>query len=94
MRACGITAAGNRRCRATQATHPEFNGLAEFRAVGGATADMCFGTELEPIPHKRPKHYARRLQWVGGVPLERGWHPTVPHTITHVAARRPDLHAR
>lgn len=74
--------------RAITILHPEFNGLAEFRK---SIADTVFGTCLEPIPDKRPKNYARHLQWEGGTPLECGWRPTLSHTIGPVL-RKPDIH--
>ncbi len=77
--------------RAITILHPEFNGRAEFRK---SRADVLFGTEVEPIPEKRPKNYARRLQWADGAPLENGWRPTQPHVVNHVANRRPDIHPR
>src|SRR5258708_22111931 len=77
--------------RAITILHPEFNGRAEFRT---AKADWIFGTEIEPMPEKRPKHYARRLQSADGTPLERGWRPTRPHVVNHAANRRPDVHTR
>jgi hypothetical protein len=77
--------------RAILILHPEFNGRAELRT---ATADRVFGTELEPLPTKRQKGYARRLRWVGGTPLERGWCPTLPHVVTLAPATRADIHPR
>jgi hypothetical protein len=77
--------------RAITILHPEFNGRCEFRK---AEADKIFGTEIEPTPKKRPKNYARRLQWADGTPLEHGWRPTQPHVVKHAANRRPDVHPR
>jgi hypothetical protein len=79
--------------RAITILHPEFNGRAEFR---GSTPDKVFGTELEPIPKKRPKGYARRLRWADGKPLEMGWRPTRPHFVGVGVAvsKRPDVHPR
>src|SRR5262249_5024890 len=75
--------------RAITILHPEFNGRAEFRK---SKADAIFGTEIEPVPDERPKHYARRLQWAGGIAIEDGWRPSVPHVIRHAGNRRPDIH--
>jgi hypothetical protein len=77
--------------RAITILHPAFNGRAEFRKT---TADAVFGTDVEPIPEKRPKNYARRLQWADGTPIEDGWRPSNPHVIRHDANRRPDVHPR
>lgn len=78
--------------RAITILHPEFNGRAEFR---GSTPDKVFGTELEPLPKKRPKGYARRLRWADGKPLEQGWRPTRPHVVGVVdVSKRPDIHPR
>jgi hypothetical protein len=52
--------------RAIVITHPEYNGMQEFRK---AKADRVFGVQLEPVPKKRPKNYARRLQWADGTAL-------------------------
>jgi hypothetical protein len=76
--------------RAITILHPEFNGRAEFRK---STADMVFGTRLEPMPEKRPKHYARRLQWADGTAIEHGWRPARPHTANRAANRKRDIHA-
>jgi len=79
--------------RAITILHPEFNGFAEFRARDGQTiVDKCFGTRLEPIPKKRPKDYARKLQWEDGQAIGDGWRPSVPHTPGHKIKRRPDVH--
>lgn len=75
--------------RAITILHPEFNGRAEFRE---STADTVFGTELEPVPDKRPKNYARRLQWADGTAIENGWRPQNPHVVNHAAHRKPDIH--
>jgi hypothetical protein len=75
--------------RAITILHPEFNGRAEFRK---SKADSIFGTRVEPIPEKRPKNYARRLQWADGVAIEDGWRPSIPHVVNHAVNRRPDLH--
>lgn len=75
--------------RAITILHPEFNGRAEFRT---STADRVFGTEVEPVPEKRPKNYARRLQWIGGVHIGEGWRPLTPHLGTRPANRRADIH--
>ena len=77
--------------RAITILHPEFNGRAEFRK---SKADEIFGTRIEPVPEKRPKHYARRLQWADGTRLEDGWRPTIPHVVNHRANRKPDIHGR
>jgi hypothetical protein len=77
--------------RAITILHPEFNGHCEFRT---AEADDIFETEIESMPKKRPKNYARRLQWADGTPLELGWRPTQPHVVNHAANRRPDVHPR
>ncbi|MGC2476643.1 MAG: hypothetical protein WA485_20075 [Candidatus Sulfotelmatobacter sp.] len=76
--------------RAITILHPEFNGRAEFRK---SKADSIFGTRIEPAPEKRPKNYARRLQWENGASIERGWRPTVPHTV-HAVLRKADIHGR
>jgi hypothetical protein len=75
--------------RAITILHPEFNGRAEFRK---AKADEIFGTRIEPLPGKRPKNYARRLQWADGTRLEDGWQPSVPHEPKEVSSR-PSIHA-
>lgn len=75
--------------RAITILHPEFNGRAEFRK---SKADAIFGTQLEPIPKKRPRNYARKLQWADGTAIENGWRPTIPHIIQHEAILRPDIH--
>ena len=75
--------------RAITILHPEFNGRAEFRK---SKADSIFGTEIEPSPKKRPKNYATRLQWAGGIPLENDWRPTVPHLPERTISRKPDIH--
>lgn len=77
--------------RAITILHPEFNGRAEFRK---SKADEIFGTRIEPVPDKRPKNYARRLQWADGAAIENGWRPTIPHVINHAANRKPDIHAK
>jgi hypothetical protein len=77
--------------RAITILHPEFNGRAEFRK---SRADVVFGTEVEPIPDKRPKNYARRLQWADGTAIESGWRPSKPHVIEHAANRKADIHER
>ena len=77
--------------RAITILHPEFNGRAEFRK---SRADVVFGTEVEPIPDKRPKNYARRLQWADGKAIENGWRPTKPHVIDRATNRKPDIHER
>jgi hypothetical protein len=75
--------------RAIMILHPEFNGHCEFRK---AEADEIFGTAIERLPQKRPKNYARRLQWADGTSLENGWRPTNPHEPRYIANRRPDVH--
>jgi hypothetical protein len=77
--------------RAITILHPAFNGRCEFRK---SRADSIFGTQIEPVPEKRPKNYARRLQWADGAAIERGWRPQHPHTINHAANRKPDIHER
>lgn len=77
--------------RAITILHPEFNGLVEFRT---SYVDEIFGLQIETVPEKRPKHYARRLQCADGTPLEMCWRPTIPHVIKHAASRRPDVHPR
>jgi hypothetical protein len=52
--------------RAIVILHPQYNGMQEFRR---AKADDAFGTMIEPAPKKRPKNYARRLQWADGTSL-------------------------
>jgi len=69
--------------------HPEFNGRAEFRK---SKANTIFGTQLEPIPKKRPKNYARKLQWADGTAIENGWRPAIPHVVQHEAILKPDIH--
>jgi len=76
--------------RAITILHPEFNGRAEFRK---AEADEIFGTKIEPVPEKRPKNYARRLQWLDGSSLENGWKPTSPHVVGPVS-RKADVHKK
>lgn len=75
--------------RAIAILRPELNGRAEMRT---SKADEIFDVELEPVPDKRPKHYARRLRWADGTPLERGWRPTLPHVVSDGLHRRPDIH--
>jgi hypothetical protein len=75
--------------RAITILHPEVNGKAEFRP---SIADGVFGTEIEPVLKKRPKNYARRLQWADGTKFEKGWRPVHPHVINHAAHRKPDIH--
>jgi hypothetical protein len=77
--------------RAITILYPEFNGLAEFRK---SKADELFGTRIEPMPDKRPKKYARRLQWADGTAIEMGWRPSTPHVVNHSANRKPDIHER
>jgi len=76
--------------RAITILHPQFNGCVEFRE---AKADEVFGLRIEAIPEKRPKNYARRLQWADGTALENGWRPTVPHVVGPVATK-PDIHGK
>jgi hypothetical protein len=76
--------------RAITILHPEFNGSVEFRE---AKADEVFGLRIEPVPEKRPKNYARRLQWADGTSLEKGWRPTVPHVVGPVATKQ-DIHEK
>jgi hypothetical protein len=76
--------------RAIAILHPEFNGRAELRK---SKADGIFGTEIEPVPDKRPKNYARRLQWADGTAIENGWRPSVPHVVNQSGNRRPDIHS-
>lgn len=76
--------------RAIMILHPEFNGRAEFRK---SEVDKIFGIRLEPAPKKRPKNYARRLQWADGTALEDGWRPANPHFVNHAANLKPDIHA-
>jgi hypothetical protein len=75
--------------RAITILYPEFNGLAEFRK---SIADEVFGTRIEPLPDGRPRGYARRLEWLDGTAIERGWQPTIPHVAEPPANRRPDIH--
>ena len=77
--------------RAITILHPEFNGRAEFRK---AEADAVFGTEIEPALKKRPKNYARRLQWKGGTALTAGWRPTIPHLVKDPGNRKADIHVK
>jgi hypothetical protein len=77
--------------RAIVILHPEFNGRCEFRK---SEADDIFGTRVEPILKKRPKNYARRLQWADGAALENGWRPLRPHAVNHAPSRKADIHAR
>jgi len=60
----------------------------DHRELRRCLADDIFGTRIEPAPKKRPKHYARRLQWADGTPLESGWRPGTPHAPTRLAKRR------
>jgi len=76
--------------RAITILHPEFNGRAEFRQ---SKADAILGLRIEPVPDKRPRNYARRLQWADGTALESGWRPTLPHAI-HAVLRKPDIHLK
>jgi hypothetical protein len=75
--------------RAIIILHPEFSGRAEFRK---AKADSILGTQIEPTPEKRPKNYARRLQWADGTAIEDGWRPSHPHVPNHAANRKPHIH--
>jgi hypothetical protein len=75
--------------RAITVLHPEFNGRAEFRT---SKADAIFGLRIEPVPEKRPKNYARRLQWADGTAIENGWRPSTPHVVNHPANRKTDIH--
>ena len=77
--------------RAITILHPEFNGRAEFRK---SKADSILGTQIEPAPEKRPKNYARRLQWADGTAIEDGWRPTTPHASLHAGNRKPDIHKK
>ena len=77
--------------RAITILHPEFNGRSKFRK---SVADGAFGTRVAPVTVKRPKGYARRLQWADGAAIETGWRPTMPHVVTPPANRKPDIHAR
>ncbi len=77
--------------RAITILHPEFNGRSEFRI---SRADSVFGTAVEPVPEKRPKNYARRLQWADGTALESGWRPTIAHVPAYAELRKPDIHSR
>jgi hypothetical protein len=78
--------------RAITVLHPvEFNGRAAFRK---SKADAIFGTRIEPAPDKRPKNYARRLQWADGTTIENGWRPKNPHVINHAANRKADIHPK
>jgi|SRR5271157_5595868 len=77
--------------RAIVILYPQFNGRAEFRK---SIADECFGTRLEPVSNKRPKNYARRLEWADGTAIEGGWRPSTPHVINHAANRKPDIHGK
>ncbi len=74
--------------RAVTILHPEFNGRAEFRK---SKADAAFRTQIEVVPYKRPKNYARRLQWADGTSLEHGWRPSTPHEPKPVSSR-PSIH--
>jgi hypothetical protein len=76
--------------RAITILHHEFNGRAEFRQ---SKADLIFGTRVEPVPEKRPKNYARRLQWADGTPIESGWRLSNPHVPNQAANRKPDIHS-
>jgi hypothetical protein len=75
--------------RAITVLHPEFNGRAEFRVC---RADKILGLRIEPVPDKRPKNYARRLQWADGTTIENGWRPATPHVLNHAGNRKPDIH--
>lgn len=76
--------------RAITVLHPEFNGRAEFRK---SKADEILGLRIEPVPDKRPKNYARRLQWADGTAIENGWRPAIPHAVNHSGNRKPDIHS-
>jgi hypothetical protein len=77
--------------RAVTILHPEFNGRAEFRK---SKADEIFGLRIEAVPDKRPKNYARRLQWADGTAIENGWRPTTPHEVNRTGNRKPDIHGK
>lgn len=77
--------------RAITILHPDLNGRAEFRH---SLADELFGTRIEPTTVKRPKNYARRLQWADGTPIVNGWRPACPHVVRWQAERKPDIHER
>ncbi len=75
--------------RAIVILHPEFNRRAEYRR---SRVDEIFGLRIEPVPEKRPKNYARRLQWADGTPIVNGWRPLRPHVINHTANRKRNIH--
>jgi len=75
--------------RSITVLHPEFNGRAEFRK---SKADAILGLRIEPVPDKRPKNYARRLQWADGTAIEDGWRPTIPHVVNHAVNLKADIH--
>ncbi len=78
--------------RAIIILHPEeFNGLAELRP---AKADEIFDTRIEPEQGKRPKNYARRLQWADSTAIEDGWRPSTPHVVNQSVNRKPDIHGK
>lgn len=77
--------------RAICILHPEYNGLAEFRP---SIADEIFATRIEPLSNKKPKKYAKRLQWADGTAIEDGWRPSIPHVVNHAANRKPDIHTK
>jgi hypothetical protein len=77
--------------RAITILHLEFNGHAEFRSQYNSQVDAVFGTRIEPVPKKRPKRYARRLQWADGRSIEQGWRPSTPHEPKPVSGR-PTIH--
>ena len=54
---------------------PEFNG---FYRLKTAKADKDFGV---CIVSTKGVEGLRRLEWVGGTPIESGWKPSAPHII-------------
>lgn len=77
--------------RAITILHPAFNGLAEFRK---SKADEIFGLQIEPVPEKRLKNYARRLQWADGTAIENGWRPATSHVVSRSRNLKPDIHEK
>ncbi|HKH98308.1 MAG TPA: hypothetical protein VJ999_04305 [Candidatus Sulfotelmatobacter sp.] len=77
--------------RAIVILHPQYNGMQEFRK---AKADEVFRTRIEPAPKKRPKHYALRLQWADGTPLQEQPPKKPSSTVGMPADEKRDIGSR
>lgn len=63
--------------------HPDLNG---FFAMAKSKADADLGTMIEPGTN-HTRGYIRKLVWVDGTAIERGWRPTTPHEPKAVRRR-------